>query len=223
MTSLMNLFGRSPVGPMQHHMEQAHRCAEQLTPFFKAVLANDWEQVEQVREAITTLEHEADVTKKEIRLSLPKSLFLAVPRTDLLELLTMQDRIANKAKDISGIMLGRKMEIPESMAQGVLDYVQAAIDTSAQAKKAMNELDELVETGFGGREVNIVEDMISKLDDLEHKTDEIQIKVRAELFSLEANLPPVNVMFLYKVIDLIGELADFAERVGSRLQYIIAR
>jgi len=223
MTSLMNLFGRSPIGPMQHHMEQAHKCAEQLLPFFQAVLAKDWDLVISVRAQISQLEDEADGTKREIRQSLPKSLFLAVPRTDLLELLTIQDRIANKTKDISGIMLGRKMEIPESMAQGLLNYVQSAIDTSAQAKIAMNELDELVETGFGGREITLVDKMISTLDELEHKTDEIQIKVRAELFALEANLPPVNVMFLYKVIDLIGELADYAERVGSRLQYIIAR
>ena len=36
-------------------------------------------------------------------------------------------------------------------------------------------------------------------------------------------MPPVDVMFLYKIIDRIGELADCAQKVGSRLQLLIAR
>jgi uncharacterized protein Yka (UPF0111/DUF47 family) len=32
----------------------------------------------------------------------------------------------------------------------------------------------------------------------------------------------VNVMFLYKIIDLIGEIADDSRKVGSRLLILIA-
>lgn len=34
---------------------------------------------------------------------------------------------------------------------------------------------------------------------------------------------PIDVMFLYRVIELIGDLADVAQRVGSRLQILLAR
>ena len=64
--------------------------------------------------------------------------------------------------------------------------------------------------------------VITELDRLEHKNDKLQVKVRAKLFKLEADLPPVNVMFLYKIIDWVGELADRAQKVGSRLQLLIA-
>ena len=65
--------------------------------------------------------------------------------------------------------------------------------------------------------------MIAKLDALENHTDELEVGVRAELFRIESELPPVNVMFLYKVIDWIGELGDLAQRVGSRLELMMAR
>lgn len=217
-----NLFAQSPIRPIQEHMAKSHECALQLMPYFEAVLASDWDQAKIVQKNISKLEGDADKLKKAVRLNLPKSLFLPVPRSDLLALVAMQDKIANGTKDISGLMLGRKMEIPETLATIMLEYVAEAIATSAQALKAIQEMDELLETGFRGREVKLVEELITELDRLEHKNDKLQVKVRAKLFKLEAQLPPVDVMFLYKIIDWIGELADRAQKVGSRLQLLIA-
>ena len=102
------------------------------------------------------------------------------------------------------------------------EYVKEAVATSAQALKAIYEMDELLATGFRGREVKLVESLIKELDRLENNNDKLQVKVRAQLFKLEKDLSPVDVMFLYKVIDWVGELADRAQKVGSRLQRLIA-
>lgn len=216
------LFGQSPIRPIQEHMVAAHHCAEQLVPYFTAVLAEDWAAARATQKFIAKLEGEADKLKKNVRLNMPKSLFLPVPRSDLLDLITMQDKIANCAKDIAGIMLGRKMVIPAAIAPLMMDYVAESVATSAQALKAIQEMDELLETGFRGREVEVVVELIKELDRLENNNDKLQVKVRAQLFKLEKDLPPVDVMFLYKIIDWIGELADRAQKVGSRLQRLIA-
>ena len=94
---------------------------------------------------------------------------------------------------------------------------------TAQAQTAINELDELVATGFGGNEIDLVESMIHKLDVIESDTDDIQVAVRAILFKMEKDLPPVDVMFMYRILDWIGDLADLAQRVGSRLELMLAR
>lgn len=217
-----NLFGKSPIQPIQEHMRTAHHCAEQLLPYFEAVLDNDWDKAKSTQKKISRLEGDADRLKKSIRLNMPNSLFMPVPRLDLLDLLAMQDEIANNAKDIAGIMLGRKMEIPEPLAPLMLEFLVESIATSAQALKAIQEMDELLETGFRGREVDVVEELIKELDRLEHVNDKLQVKVRAKLFKQEKQLPPVDVIFLYKIIDWIGDLADCAQKVGSRLQRLIA-
>lgn len=222
-STISSLFGASPIRPLQQHMQSVQVCVEQLIPFFKAVLAKDWETVAKERQEISRLEREADKLKRDLRLHLPKSLFMPVSRRDLLEVLTMQDKIANKAKDIAGIITGRKMEFPEGLDTLLLEYVERSIEASAQAQKAINELDELVATGFRGNELSVVEAMIRDLDNIESDTDRLQVNLRAEIYRLEADLPPVNVMFMYKVIDGIGELADRAQRVGSRLQLMLAR
>ena len=204
-------------------MAVAVDTARQLTNFFDAVINNNWTQAEKVQKQIGILENEADALKKTLRLHLPKSLFLPVPRGDLLELLTMQDKIANRAKDISGIMLGRQMSIPKIMEEPMRGFVQSAIATAEQALVAINELHDLLETGFSGRELHIVEKLIEELDALEKTSDGIEISIRASLFKLETELAPVDVMFLYKVIDWVGDLADRAQAVGSRLQLLLAR
>ncbi|MBG0840239.1 TIGR00153 family protein [Ectopseudomonas toyotomiensis] len=219
----VSLFGRSPIGPMQQHIAKAHECAANLVPFFEAVMAEDWVKVEQVQQEMSRLEHEADKLKKSVRLHLPKSLFLPVPRSDLLELLSVQDKVANRAKDIAGLMLGRQMAIPQALQPLMRTYVQRSVDASAQALKAMNELDELLETGFAGREAVLVETLIEELGSIENDTDRLQIEVRRNLFKLEKDLPPVDVMFLYQIIDWVGDVADRAQRVGNRLEQLLAR
>jgi uncharacterized protein len=217
------LFARSPIGPMQKHFAKAHECAANLVPFFDAVMAEDWSQAQQVQQTMSRLEDEADKLKKGVRLNLPKSLFLPVPRSDLLGLLSVQDKVANRAKDIAGLMLGREMRVPLALHGLMRAYVQRTVDASAQALKAMNELDELLEAGFGGREAALVETMVVELEAIERDTDSMQIEVRSGLFKLEKELAPVDVMFLYQIIEWIGDVADRAERVGNRLEQLLAR
>jgi len=222
-TTISSLFGNSPVKPLQTHMASVQECIVELVPFFEAVITQDWKTAKAQQKKISKLENVADKHKRNLRMHLPRSLFMPVSRRDLLEVLTMQDKIANKAKDIAGVITGRKMEFPETVNDQLIAFVKRAIDASAQAQTAINELDELVETGFGGREVKLVQSMIKELDSIESDNDKLERKIRASLFKLEDDLPPVQVMFLYRVIDWIGELADLSQRVGSRLELMLAR
>ncbi len=219
---LANIFGASPVMPLEKHIEIAHRCAKQLRPFFAAAIGGDWDKAMEVRGRIEALEQEADDLKKEIRLNLPKSLFMPVPREDLLELLLVQDKIANRSRDVSGIVLGRRMEIPESIAEQFVDFVDRNIDATKQARKSVRELDELFTAGFRGAEVSLVEGLIEELDRIETDTDAKQAELRAALFEIEDTLKPVDAVFMYQVIELTGEIADMAERVGRRLELLLS-
>jgi len=222
-TPFLNMFGRSPIRPLEEHMAKVHTCVKELKPFFDAVFSENWKQVEILRGRIAALEHEADEMKRQLRLHLPNSLFMSVSRSDLLALLNVQDRLANKAKDISGIILGRKMVFAKPIAIPFMEYLIHCIEASRQANTAIHELDELLETGFSGSEVKLVEGMIAKLSHTERETDEQQIQLRHILFGMEDKLSPVHVMFLYKIIEWTGEIADRAREVGDRLQILLAR
>lgn len=217
------IFGSSPVSPLQKHMSKVYACASELIPLFNAVINEDWDAVAKSQQLISSMEQEADVLKKELRLNLPKGLFMPVSRQDLLEVLLMQDRIANQAKDIAGTIVGRHMILPEVIHEDYIRFVARCVAACKQARKAINELDELVETGFSGQEIQIVTDMITKLDDIESQTDNLQSAIRLKIFEIEKDLPPIEAMFLYKIIEGTGEIADKSQGVGSRLQLMLAR
>lgn len=223
MSGIFNMFGPSPIRPIEQHMYKSYQCAKQLYPFFEAVLKHDWETATQIKTTISKLEKEADLIKRDLRLNLPTGLFLPVSRTDLLELLRTQDRIANKAEDIAGLIIGRKMILPEALSEMFLPFLSRCLDAAKQACKAINELDELLETGFRGSEVNVVEDMIVTLDEIEHDSDDKLAAIRHRIFELEKDLPALEVIFLYKLVQWIGDLADYAQTAGGRLQILIAR
>ncbi len=220
--TLANIFGSSPVEPLEKHIDIAYRCAKKLRPFFKAVIEGDEERMAECRLQIEALENEADSLKKSIRMHMPKSLFMPVPREDLLELLLVQDKIANRAKDASGVVMGRNMRIPEPIADKFKEFVDSSIAAAKQARKSVRELDELFTAGFKGAEVSLIAELIEQLDEMETKTDQKQTEIRSALFKIEKTLDPIDAMFLYEVIQLTGEIADMAERVGRRLELLLS-
>lgn len=222
-STISSMFAGSPVRPLQEHMDKVQACVSELVPFFKSVIAKDYDEMAKLQKKIHMLETEADTLKHDLRLNLPNSLFMPMPREEILEIVTMQDKIANKAKDIAGVVTGRKMEFPQPITELFIAFVERSVEASAQAQTAINELDELVETGFRGVEVTRVKEMIAKLNKVEHETDKLEMQIRHVLFAIEKEYPPIDVMFIYNIIDWTGELADIAQRVGSRLQLLLAR
>ncbi|MDA0796821.1 MAG: TIGR00153 family protein [Proteobacteria bacterium] len=221
--SISNLFGKSPIKPLQEHMSLVVECASKLESFFEAVLADEWQNASDIFDQIADDENHADDLKKQFRLNMPKSLFMPMSRGDLLGILAQQDNIANATKDVCGLVLGREMAIPSVLQSDFIAYVKSAIQTCEKARKAIEELDELLETGFTGQEVKFVQKLIRDLDAQEQKVDGRERKLRHRLFKIEAEIPPVHVMFLYNIIDNIGGIADTAEQVGNQLELLLAK
>lgn len=221
--SILGVFAKSPIKPLEKHIRMVTKCCNQLVPFFAAVTDENWSSAGRIRDNISKLERDADDLKRQIRLELPGGLFMPIDRADLLELLTQQDKIANKAKDIAGRIYGRQLVIPKTLQAQFIAYVARSVDAAEKAADAINELDDLLETGFRGREVELVTKMIGQLDEIEDDTDDMQIELRKDLLAIEKDLNCVDVMFLYQIIDWVGDLADLAERVGARLEILLAR
>lgn len=220
---IFSLLASSPFLPLQQHMSKVLECTLALEDFFQAVIDEDWVAAKKAQKRVSKLEENADNLKREIRLKLPKGLFMPVPRTDLIDLLGRQDRIANKAKDIAGLMIGRKMTFPSSMNTSLMEFLDSTLEVCRKANQIIQELDELLETGFRGYEVEKVESLIFELDDLEDLSDSHERDIRLQLYGLEADIDPVQVMFLYKIIDWLGEVANRAQSVGHRLHLMLAR
>jgi len=221
MSVIGNLFGRSPIRPMQKHMQAAAECARAILPVLEAMANDDMEALDRGRETVDELEHRADELKHEIRSHLPKRLLMAVERRDMLEILDYQDSVADVAQDVAELASLRHMRTPEVLKGPLAALAEAALATCAQSESVINELDELVETGFGRHEVARVEVMIEKLNDLESLADDRGEEALRVLFSIEDEIG-VGAYYWYEIIQWIGDIADYAERAGNRIRLLIA-
>jgi predicted phosphate transport protein (TIGR00153 family) len=220
---LMQLFGQSPFTPLQEHIRVVLSCANEVPGIFLAAQKNDRENVEQIRERINTLENEADDIKNELRSHLPKSMFMPVDRRDLLEILDLQDSIADTAQDIAGMMVVRHMTLPEAMHQPLMDLTNRCVDACNHLGLIMEEMDKLVGTGFRGAEADKVTYMIEGLNKIESETDVHAIRLMRLLFEHEDEIGPVLTMMWDRIIHWVGDLANFAERAGNRHRLLLAR
>ena len=221
--NISSLFGKSPISPLQQHMKKVHSCIKEFGVFAKAANAEDWDKAQTAQISISDKEHKADKLKKKLRMNLPSTFMMPFSRRDLLDVLLIQDSIANITKDLAGLMMSRRMVFPKEFAEDFIKLTGLCIKTSAAALVAINELDELLETAFSSRKRKIVDQMIKKINELEHDTDIAQNEIREKLFALESNLPPVDVMFYYRAIEWLGETADAAQKVGSRFEVMLTK
>ncbi|MPY68753.1 MAG: TIGR00153 family protein [Alphaproteobacteria bacterium] len=223
MSPLFNLFGQSPFRPLQEHMRLVVRCANEVPALFEAVHARDSDKVAEVHDRIFTLENEADEIKNQLRAHLPKSMFMPVDRRDLLEILDLQDSIADAAQDIAGMMVVRELTLPDPMRRPLMGLTRRCVDACNQLAKIMEELDELVETGFRGPESDKVMEMITELSRIESDTDVRAIELMRALFMHEEQIGAVSTIMWDRVIHWVGDLANYAERAGNRHRLLIAR
>ncbi|MEE8225859.1 MAG: TIGR00153 family protein [Kiloniellales bacterium] len=220
---LLKLFGQSPIKPLQEHMRVVVRCAAEVPGLFEALCAGDDKKIQGIRDEIFTLENDADEIKNRLRSHLPKSMFMPVDRGDVLEILDLQDSIADTAQDIAGMLMVRRPTVLDPIREPLLDLTQRCLDACNQMAKIMEELDELLETGFRGRESTKVVAMIDELNRIETETDQKAIDLLHKLFEHEADIDPVSLMVWHRLIRWIGDLANYSEKVGNRLRLLLAR
>jgi len=220
---LSGLLRGSPFKPIQDHMRIAFSCVCLIPPLFDAVYREDQPQVDDFGQQIANLETQADKLKSTFRLNMPKSLFLPVDRKDLLSLIGDQDRIADTAEDIGKIFMFRTMVVPEKLKPLLDEILEGTMEIAASARDMIDRLDELLEVGFTGREIDNVNRMIAGVRRSEHNIDEILHRNRKLLFTIESDLDPVSVIFWYQILDLLGLISDQCENLADRLLLFLSK
>ena len=133
----------------------------------EALFDGDEATLRAAREKVFDLESQADAIFDNLSSRLSQHKFLPVHRHDLIAVLREQEAIADTAQDIAGLAELRTMTLPPTLREPLLDLVRRVLAACEHAERIINELDELVETGFRGREVGLVEGMIDELEAME--------------------------------------------------------
>lgn len=218
LTPLLKLFGHSPFAPLQSHMEKVAVCVHLLPELFLALQSGDFEKVESLANTISEKEHQADLTKNDIRNHLPKSMFLAMDRENLLEILAIQDSIADKAEDIAVLTTLKTLPILEPCKEEFAAFLQKNIEAFDGVFAIIKELHELLESSFGGIEAEKVSAMVEKVAIKEHEADIIQRRLLKVFFKEDESLSPSSFHLWQRIFESIGSISNLSEKLANRIR-----
>lgn len=217
------LFGKSPFKPMKKHMSIAAECATHMPSAMEAFFKQDKETLKDIRHSISQLEDDADKILEELQSRLPKSMFLPVDRRDLLDVLEMQEAIADRTEDIVGLMLDLPMDVPGELHKPIMRLVNRVTEGVNGALKIVKTFEDLVETGFKGPHMDKAQALIHEVVGIETDADTLGSEITHKLFSHAKNMDPVSVVFLYRLVGWIDDLADYSETLAIRSRLLLAR
>lgn len=218
MLTILNLFGRSPFAPLQSHMDSVAKCVHCLPDLFEALEKQDYTLLEQISEKISNLEHDADLIKNDIRNNLPKSLFLPVAREHLLEILSIQDSIADISEDIAVLTTLKPLELLPIFSQQFKLFLLKNIETFDEANLIVKELHELVESSFGGMEAAKVRSMVDEVAYREHEVDVLQRQLLKSLFKADDQLNYVTFHLWQRLFESIAAISNLSENLANRIR-----
>ena len=90
-----------------------------------------------------------------------------------------------------------------------------------QARASIKELPELLNTGFAGNEARLVENMVADLAKAKDDSQDLQSELRQQIFAIETTMSPIDAMFLYRIVEHMGELARQADAAGTTIQLML--
>lgn len=215
MNIIGGLFGRSPFGPLHEHMAKVEECVEKLAPTVEFFLEGNWEGVRHKTEVISRIEHEADEIKRSIRSSLSTSIFSSVERSEILSLLKTQDAVADRCEDVALRLAMRKTPFPPFLREGFRELIARVTETTSLVSEVTRNLHRLYDESGDRSRVQLILRQIDQVDVAEHLADELEDRLRADLFEREKEVDPVTVMILLEIFKQIGNIADAAENVGD--------
>ncbi len=218
MRTIAKLFGRSPFIPLQAHMNRVTQCVERVRPIVDAYLNGDAESVERLAHEISDLEHRADEVKLDIQQQLHRHLFMAVDRGRLLEIVIVQDDIADKCENIGRLLTIKLMKAPQGMRDLFHRYLEKNLEACVGVRKIVDQLDELLQASFGGAEAQKVGQMVQEVTILEDEADTIQHALLVELFNHEGEYSHGEFYLWTQILRQVGELSDLSERLAHRIR-----
>ena len=222
MINIASIFAKSPFKPIRDHMDKVVESVIPLNDFFEALFQEDFSKVEKIQQQVIKAEKEADLIKKEIRNHLPRNILMPINRRDFLEMLDMQDSIADVAQDIVVLLNIRRMSLTKELGQDVINFVKKSQDVCYLARGLNQEFEDVIESGFGRLEIKKLLEMIENVSIAETEADNLEEALFQRLYEVEEKMNSVDVIFWYKIFELIGDIADFSKKTGNRLRLMIA-
>jgi len=214
---------KSPFAQLLEHMGKVKECICILKDGLVKYYTGDYKGFSELVKEVSELEHNADIIKGNIRNHLPTSILMQVDKGRFLWTLREQDAILDHAENLVEMLDMRHTKIPKDLQPLFIEHCKLVVKTVEAMEVAVENIRDLVETGFVKREREQTKQYIHKVHDWEYMADRKKYETTKVIYKLEKKLEPMDVYHLLKIMDWVDDIADHAENVADWLRSMIAK
>lgn len=217
MSTIGKLFGRSPFAQIQQHMEQVTKCVDKMSEAIDAVTAGKFELLDAISTEVSQLEHQADQIKDDIRERLLKRYFMPIDRSEVLEILSLQDSLADTAEDVCKVLTLKRLPFPDDLREDFGKFIAFNLQAVEVVATIVNQLDELIESGFGGVEAERIRGLAKDAAFAEHQADLVQLQLLKKIYAHDGEFSTGEFHLWMRVTRVLSQLSNLAENHSNRV------
>ncbi len=198
-------------------MGQVAKCIHKLSEALGAMQQGEFEKLDDFAQQVSQLEHLADQTKDDIRNRLIRRFFMPIDRSEILEIVSLQDSLADTAEDLCVVITMKKLPILETFRAELKELIELNLQAFHGVEKIINQLDELVESGFGGPEGERIRAMAHEVAYVEHQADIVQAQLLKKLYAHDSEFSVGEFHLWMRMTRILSRLSNVSENLANRI------
>ncbi len=199
------------------HARKVQKCVKELDKGVNILLKNrNPEAAHEIFVNVDEIEGEADTIRRDISQDISKGELNPSVRTDLSHLIKRMDDVANCANGVARRIDTIPMKFWEQSSEETINYILEMLNTTVTC---VEYLDKIVIDLLGSRKQ--VKEYVHEINQLEHKVDVLNIKLRKSLQQTSYNINQFTVFTVGMTMNIIEAISDSIEAVADYIMILL--
>lgn len=216
-----DMFMTSPFEGLQEHAEKVKECGWAFQQAIECYFSPKCKTFEEFRAEVTQLEREADAIKRRIRVHIPRRTLTPVSTFLIFRYLKQQDAVLDAVEDtLDWIFYRSETRMPAELVKDFALLVNAVIDPIENLVSMVAEAREYFKS-YSEKQRVVVKNMIHTLHQQEREVDKLEDIIKKKVFNME--IDAVSIMYLVRLAEIIGSIADHAQNAGDMMRAMLSK
>lgn len=146
---------------------------------------------------------------------------MPVDRGHVLRILSQQDSLADTAEDVCVLLTMKPIRIPDELRESFGKYRELAMKAVHLAGSIVDELDELVETGFGGAEAEKIRGLCRDVAYTEHEADVVAHEFVRGIYARDTEMTHGEFHLWMRLTRTLSDLPNTAENLADSIVMVL--
>ncbi len=216
-----NMFMTSPFEGLQEHAGKVKECSWAFQQAIECHFSPKCTTFEEFRDEISRLESKADAIKRRIRGHVPKRTMTPVSTFLIFRYLKQQDAVLDAVEDtLDWISFRSEKKIPLELEKDFALLVNAVIDPIENLASMVAEAREYFKS-YSEKQRTVVKNIIHTLHQQEREVDKFEDIIKRKVLNME--IDAVSIMYLVRLAEIIGSIADHAQNAGDMMRAMLSK